>query len=175
MRQWRKNATAEFKEIMKMIDIDYRNSTNKDKIDFSLMKEKVIKGHLIMMHTYLEYLFTEKINANFFRLGNSHFAKAMHKNKKIKLFNHYVLEKLTFKEKFELVKQIYSISITDHIYKNIEKFNEMRNLLAHWFSLEISHKHQGKNSITYKNQDILSVRGLTVLVDDIKEIFEHMQ
>lgn len=136
-REW---LNADIKRLMFNLELDYRNQ---DKFssddDFSYAKEKLISGHIIQTHTYIEYLIVLWINNYFNEIDSSdELIQKIVEDEKIKTFNHHLLEELSFKRKLDLWRAIHLF--TDDIYNKISRINTLRNKVAHNFVFELSKK-----------------------------------
>lgn len=163
---------AEIKEIMKTLSIDTEQVISETKprevtVALEVMRNEVIKGRIVNWYTLLDEVLGMIISAYFF--GAKSDTIHLWRTKKYKIFNYYVLEKLSLMEKFALVKGIKKVP--KQIAKHMEYFNSLRNAVAHAYFPENLRSFK----TMYKGEDIFSLRGVTLLRDDFYETVEYFK
>lgn len=156
--------------IMSEIWMDFSSQTSIG--DLIEIKEKIIRWHIVMTHTYLDYLITEKINRHYFKMWNISLLNKISKDKKVKTFNHQIMEWLWFLKKLEVLKELSLI--TENDYNTIQKINSLRNSLAHIFDFWTSKKHNQDWTIKYKNNDIFEISWIQIYNFDYNNILSAL-
>ena len=151
--------------------MDFWNPSN-DIWDFIDIKNKIIIWYIINTHTYIDYLMTLKINKYFLKIWNIDISKKIKKDIKTKIFNHNIIELLSFVKKIDIVDEMLRSHIDNKILsENIEKLkkmNTLRNSLAHVYDFDLSSKKEKSDTwrLEYKREDIFSVNWIKLYNKD---------
>ncbi|MGC9603114.1 MAG: hypothetical protein ABSF47_01435 [Minisyncoccia bacterium] len=165
-----KQHNALIKEIDRIIEVvgfDYKN-TNQYKqktARLKAIKEQIIRGRVIMWHSFFDETMDNAISNYFFYKHKRREQRRIYwYSNKYSIFKNYLLERIPFRRKLELVVKIKS-SWKKH--KNIlEKLDGIRNPLAHSFSPE-----EAPKKINYRGKNIFTLDGIILLENDMSAIF----
>jgi len=118
----------------------------------AMERDELIRDFIISHHLLTEeFLNTELLK---------YFIKYSEKSKHFKLFEDFILDKLSYKEKIDLAYKANIIS--EGAYKFLEKLNVLRNKCAHrWFLKD------KKVKLLYEGEDLLNIKNFEQFVDDI--------
>jgi len=126
----------------------------------AMERDELIRDFIISHHLLTEeFLNTELLK---------YFIKYSEKSKHFKLFEDFILDKLSYKEKIDLAYKANIIS--EGAYKFLEKLNVLRNKCAHrWFLKD------KKVKLLYEGEDLLNIKNFEQFVDDIFTAHEFIK
>lgn len=159
-----KDLVKEIEEIRRVTLTNYDNihEYSQKTVRLKAIKEQLIRGRVIMWHSWVDESMDHAISNYFFynhkRGGRGRIGWNSNKYSR---FKYYLLERVAFRRKMELVLIIKPFW---RKYKNIvEKLDSLRNILAHSFFPEDRPKKP-----LYKNKDIFTLEGVTLLETDMQ-------
>ncbi len=160
---------SELREIRNLLElnfdkiIDYRPESRT--IRLLVMRDKLVRGQVIVWYTLVDELLTNRICRYFF--GRKRSFPQLWRTKRFQLFNYHVIEQLSLLSKLRLVKAISPIP--KPLAAHIEKLNVLRNGLAHSFFPENLRSARPM----WKGRDVFSIGGLRGLEADLQVVFAH--
>jgi hypothetical protein len=157
---------AEIQQIAEFIGVNHWNAERYDPdgrtVILELMKNQMVRGEIIMLHTLIDELLSDIVCSQYFPKGRS-FA-SLWRTKKFQIFNHHVIEVLGLLEKLAFVRA--AKKVPKDVVNNIERINSLRNAIAHSFFPENKRKYRERGKVTYRDIDIFSLDGIKALEAD---------
>jgi len=136
------------------------------------LRAVLVRGVIVDLYAMFDEMLGSEMAAYFFRGVN--FPRMWRKDK-FKLFNYVVLEKLSTRNKLDLVKAI--LKMPRGIAGKLEAIIALRNEIAHSLFPENLRAHRGRRmkaiapmACPYRGEDVFTANGLGLLLDDAEEV-----
>jgi len=157
----------ELRKVYDLLNLDYEKvltGPSKDKATkIDIVKNKVIRGQIIVWYTIIDEFLTNRICRYFF--GKKKKFEILWKTKKFQNFNYYIIEQLYLLQKLRLAKSISKIP--KNVAADIEKLSVLRNGIAHTFFPE----NLRSSKPNWKGKDVFKFEGIKLLSEDISKIY----
>lgn len=131
------------------------------------MKDHYIRGQIISDHAFIDELLGSIICKCFFDPAKS-FIK-LWRTKKFKMFNYFVLEKMGFRQKVDLVENL--ANIRSDVTSKLNRLNTLRNAYAHAFFPE---NLRGKKRHLYNGKSMSSREGIDEYIQDRDDVVKYL-
>jgi hypothetical protein len=165
-----KKLVHELEQISDILSLNYQNVVKEDEqwrtTHLEKIKRHIIIGEVITSYTLVDELLNMIICRFFF--GRRRSFPQLWKTKRFQLFNQYVIESLYLPQKLRLVKEIQSIPKA--IIRDIERLCALRDGLAHAFFPE----NLRSSKPVYKGIDIFSFEGISLLCEDMQNVYDYL-
>jgi hypothetical protein len=126
---------------------------------------------VIAEYTLLDEVLADLICRYYFKRKN-HKRFILWRQKRFRVFVHYVLDELFLLKKMELANSI--TPLPKEIRSTVHRVNSIRNALAHSFFPENRREHMKLGKVLYKDLDLRSSAGLQALKDDCHTAFVYL-
>jgi hypothetical protein len=168
---------AEIEEIAFMASMDHWNILNYEEerrtSQLELMKDQLVRGHVIMTYTFIDELLSAIIINKHFRGPDKQFTyKRLWRTKTFQAFCHHVLDGMYLLEKTRLVNDLRAIP-KEH-RDNIDRLNALRNALAHSFFPQQRYQYRRHKKVVYRDLDIFTVQGFTRFQEDRQSTVDYL-
>ncbi|TMH44051.1 MAG: hypothetical protein E6H54_09855 [Betaproteobacteria bacterium] len=159
----------EIEQIAETFSLDYQDIRRYEREArtpvLEIMKNKLVRGQVILWYTLLDEFLNNKICEYYF--GRKRGFPKLWKTKPFQRFNHYILEELYPLQKLRLVSAIRKVPKT--FRRDIEALNALRNGLAHAFFPE----NLRKSKPQWKGHDIFSLKGAQEFQTDMYSLSDY--
>ena len=161
----------EIEDVAAIIDLDHWNILNyapdTRTVFLELMKNKLIRGHVIVKYALVdEFLSTIICNFYFRRPKRSKTSRPLWRTKRFKVFNHYLMDETFLPKKLTLVDAIRKVP--KPVVSAIHRINDVRNALAHGFFPENRRRYMTQKKVIYEGVDIFTKDGVEKFEQDFE-------
>jgi hypothetical protein len=132
------------------------------KLDFIRMK-------VIGDYVFADELLTTVVVSYFFPVRK--FPKRW-KDKRMRTFMHFVMERLFMLQKLALVKEIREFD--REMARAVERLDALRNAMAHSFVPEMKREYRKTKKVTWKGKDIYTTEGIEQFDTDVRELSDYL-
>jgi len=161
-----KSLIKELDDIFSMFDLDYKNVKDVKKefrtAYLQIVKDQIVRSQIIIFYTLIDEFLNVRLCNYFF--GNKRSFIELWKTKKFQNFNYHILEELSLLQKLRFVKA--TMKIPKGIVNDIERFNSLRNGIAHAFFPE----NLKKSKPVWKGKNVFTLEGLEILIQDMEKM-----
>jgi hypothetical protein len=172
-----KRLYKEAEEIAEMAQVDFWN-IEKEEARWRTISLRMAIAHLVTIvvvtrYTLLDEVLTNYLCTYFFKKSNSKRFGDYWKQKKFRLFVHYVLDEMYLLKKMQMVHAIRPLP--KEIREVIQKANAIRNAMAHSFFPENRKEYLKTGKVLYDGQDIRTSAGLHKFSGDCHEAYMYIK
>lgn len=131
-----------------------------------IMKDKLVRSHVVLKYTYIDELLTDIICNYYFHLqsaNNTTYAQ-MWKTKRFRTFVHYLMDETFLLKKLSLVEAIKNVP--SDVSSAIRRINDARNALTHSLFPENRRRYMKHKKVLYAGKDLLSLEGIEAFNED---------
>jgi hypothetical protein len=172
-----KRLRKEAEEIAQMAQADFWNiekseaewRTNRFRIAIS----RLVVAEVVTRYTLLDEVLAEYLCAYFFKKRARKTYGIYWKQKKFRLFVHFMLDEMYLLKKMQMVHAIKPLP--KEVRETIQKVNAIRNAMAHSFFPENRKEHFGTGQVLYDGKDIRTVEGLRKFKDDCHDAYDYIK
>jgi hypothetical protein len=135
----------------------YKQPALDRKVLLRIMKDKLVRSHVIIKYTYIDELLTDIICNYYFHLQSRKNTtyRALWRTKRFRTFVHYLMDETFLLKKLLLVEAINNVP-TD-VSNAIKRINDVRNALAHSFFPENRRRYMKDKKVLYSGKYLLSL------------------
>jgi hypothetical protein len=133
------------------------------------IKLDFIRMNVIGDYVFADELLTAVIVAYFFPVRK--FPKRW-KDKRIRTFVHFVMERLFMLQKLALVKQIRKFDRA--MARTLERLDALRNAMAHSFTPEMRREYRETKRVTWEGRDIYTTEGIEQFDADMRKLTDYL-
>lgn len=171
---------TEIEDIASMVDtdhwkiLDYKPSARTSRLEVA--KNRLIRGHVIAMYTFVDQLLTLAIWRYYFYESSK--KKPLTQRWRMKKFRtfHHLMEATSLQRKLDIVRAIRNVP--GHVVDAIYRINGVRNALAHLFYPEKGQKYWKHKKVMYGGKvdkaDIFSKEGVEKFEQDCERVEAHL-
>ncbi len=167
-----KTLRAEVEEIAAAVRMDvwnierYKQPPFDRKALLRIMKDKLVRSHVILKYTYIDELLTDIICNYYFHVQSKKNTtyREMWKTKRFRTFVHYLMDETFLIKKLSLVEAIKNVP-TD-VSSAIRGINDVRNALAHSLFPENRRRYMMSKKLLYSGKHLLSLEGIEAFNQD---------
>jgi hypothetical protein len=94
------------------------------------------------------------------------------KDKRIRTFVHFVMERLFMLQKLALVKQIRKFDRA--MARTLERLDALRNAMAHSFMPETRREYREKKKVIWEGRDIYTTEGIEQFDADMRKLTDYL-
>jgi hypothetical protein len=167
-----KKLRSEVEEIAAAVRMDVWNIEGYKQPQFDrqtllrIMKDKLVRSHVIFKYTFIDELLTDIICNYYFQLHSTKNTtyRAMWRTKRFRTFVHYLMDETFLLKKLSIVAAIKDVP-TD-VSNAIKRINDVRNVLAHSFFPENRRRYMKDKKVLYGGKHLLSLEGIEAFNQD---------
>jgi hypothetical protein len=167
-----KRLRAEVEEIAAAVRMDvwniegYKQPPFNRKALLEIMKDKLVRSHIILKYTYIDELLTDIVCNYYFHLDSKKNTtyQEMWKKKRFRTFVHYLMDETFLLKKLFLVEVIRKVP-TD-VSSAIKRINDVRNAVAHSLFPENRRRYMRDKKVLYSGKHLLSLEGIEAFDQD---------
>jgi hypothetical protein len=166
----------EIEDIASMVDtdhwniLDYKPSVRTSRLEAT--KNRLIRGHIIAMYTFVDQLLTLAIwRYYFYESSKKRPLTQRWRTKKFRTF-HHLLEATSLLRKLEVVSAIRQVP--KQVSSAISRINDVRNALAHVFYPEKGRSYWKHKKVMYHGADLFSKEGVEKFMQDCQLVEEYL-
>jgi hypothetical protein len=167
-----KRLRAEVEEIAAAVRMDVWNIEGYKQPPFDrksllrIMKDKLVRSHVILKYTYIDELLTDIICDYYFYLDSKKNTtyKTMWGKKRFRVFVHYLMDETFLLKKLSLVEAIKKVPAD--VSSAIKRINDVRNALAHSLFPENRRRYMRDKKVLYSGKHLLSLDGIEAFNQD---------
>ena len=167
---------AEVKDIAFLVgvsfwDVEEHYKPRYRKAKLELMKDKLVRAEVIYMYTMIDEFLTDVICDYYFHRPKKEAGYTrLWRNKRFKVFVHYLMDETYVLKKLSMVEAIKKVPID--VSKSIKRINDVRNALAHSLFPHNRRRYMAEKKVTYQGLDIFSRAGVLKLSEDYDIVYK---
>ena len=123
-----------------------------------VMKDKFIRGEVIIRYALLDEFLTDIICDYYFRRPKGASFRGLWRTKHFKVFMHYLMDETFLLKKLAMVEAIKAVPV--EVSKAIRRINDIRNALAHSIFPEQRRRYMPDGKVLYQGVDSSRLRAL---------------
>jgi hypothetical protein len=169
----------EIEDIASIIDMDHWNIKNikasNRTSSLEMTKDKLIRGHVIVMYTLVDQLLSTAILRYYFPSRPPWRDKTfsqLWRIKQFRTFNHYLMEETSLLKKLSLVHAIRKVP--KEVATAISRINDVRNALAHTLFPGERRRYWAHKKVMYDGADIFSKDGVEKFEQDHNFVLAYL-
>jgi hypothetical protein len=163
-----KRLLRELDQIASLLHLNYREIREYEPESRTVRLEQVkrhfVRGEVVLQYTLVDEFLNNMLCHHFF--GRRISFIRLWKTNRFRLFNYFVIEKLSLMEKLAFVKAIKTLPKS--VVADVERLNAVRNGIARAFFPE----NLRSSKPTWKGQDLFSLEGITQFTEDMSDLYQ---
>lgn len=133
------------------------------------MKDKIVRGDVIVKYTLIDEYLTDIICDYYFERKDSHYGR-LWRTKRFKLFVHYIMDETYLLKKLSIVHAIRAVP--KDVRSAITRINDVRNDLAHSFFPQLRRRYVRGKKV---GVDLFTSAGVKRFADDFDLAYEYLR
>jgi hypothetical protein len=167
----------EAEEIAAMAQVDFWNIEKREPewrtMAFRIAISRLVIAEVVARYTLLDEVLAEYLCAYYFGRRAKESWGIYWKQKKFRLFVHFMLDEMYLLKKMQMVHAINPLP--KEVRETIHKVNAIRNAMAHSFFPENRKEHFGTGQVPYDGKDIRTTEGLRKFKDDYHDAYDYIK
>jgi hypothetical protein len=162
---------AEIAEIAAAVQMDHWNIEKNYEpgelrsVTLELMKDQLVRGHVISCYTLIDELLADIIVDFYFRKGSKTMNyRQLWRTKRFRIFVHYIADETSLLKKLTIVDAIKTVP--SGVRKAIERINTVRNALAHSLFPQNRRRYMADKKVMYQSVHLFSLDGVEKFKED---------
>ena len=136
-----------------------------------LMRDQIVRGHVIMKYTLIDELLTDIICDYYFKRREQTYRR-LWKTKPFRVFVHYIMDETYPLKKLSIVHAIRAVP--KDVRSAINRINDVRNDLAHSFFPQNRRRYVQGKKVTYDGVHLFTTGGVTRFTNDFDLAFAYL-
>ena len=154
---------SEIEAIASAIDADHWNIEKYEPAErenkLELIKDQLVRGHVVMGYTLLDEYLTDIICNYYFRRRSKHLHYGrLWKTDRFKIFVQYLMDDTYLHKKLQIVQAIKPVP--KEVSSAIARINDVRNDLTHSFFPQNRRRHSSMKKVMYRGVHLFTVEGI---------------
>ena len=167
----------EVKRIATIAKVDYPQIAKAYKPDerttiLHLMKDKIIRGDVILKYTLIDEFPTDIICDYYFERKEPHYGR-LWRTKPFQVFVHYIMDEIYLLKKLSIVHAIRPVP--KDVRSAITRVNDVRNDVAHTFFPQQRRRYVRGKKVVYDGVNLFTTAGLKRLTDDFNLAYQYLR
>jgi hypothetical protein len=137
-----------------------------------LMKDKIIRGDVILKYTLIDEFLTDIICDYYFERKEPHYQR-LWRTKPFQVFVHYIMDETYLLKKLSIVHAIRAVP--KDVRSAITRINDVRNDLAHTFFPQQRRRYVRGKKVVYDSVHLFTTAGVKRFSDDFDLAYEYLR
>ena len=144
----------------------YKQPPFNRKVLLEIMKDKLVRGHVVLKYAYIDEFLTDIICNYYFHLQSMKNTtyREIWRTKRFRTFVHYLMDETFLLKKLSLVEAIKKVPT--NVSSAIKRINDVRNAFAHSLFPENRRRYMKDKKALYAGKHVLSLEGINAFNQD---------
>lgn len=167
----------DIKQIANIVKVDYPQIAKAYEPDerttiLRLMKDKIVRGDVVVKYTLIDEFLTDIICDYFFERKEPHYGR-LWRTKPFRVFVHYIMDETYLLKKLSIVHAIRVVP--KDVRSAITRINDVRNDLAHTFFPQQRRRYVRGKKVVYDGVHLFTTAGVKRFTDDFDLAYEYLR